>query len=727
MTIVRIRCTILQPRVIARSAVCSLILSLRTAAAAAQAALCAPLPAPAPAPPAQGELRPSRDLYCLNLSATERGGAASGVVSLEYIPGPFTVPVTVDGHYRYALAITLRGLPRAPAGTSYVAWAATPTLDVIQRLGAVTNGVNRPGEIALDRFLVLISAEATPVSSQPRGPVLLRGESPSNRMRPPDLYQLSLGAVTPPPESAGWHGVPMTPHIPMLPSEMALTPAAAPWLPRPDGAVGEARPREVRTLRDGDTLELVAELMHRRIADHDILMYGFNGAQPGPLILTTQGARVTVRLTNHLAQPTSIHWHGVRLENRSDGVPGVTQPAVAPGGTFAYTVRFPDAGVYWYHPHLREDIQQDLGLYGNILVQAAGDQLYGPVNREEPLILDDLLIGEDGPVAYGTDTPTHALMGRFGNVMLVNGAPRWSAHAHQGDVVRFYFTNASNTRTWNLSFDGEGGGGGARTKLVGTDVGAFEHEVWTPSVVIGPAERYVVHVRFDHPGRVALVNRVHVLDRLFGRFVPETDTLGVIDVDRERARPDLKKSFDSLAANQRVREEIARYRRDAERPPDRELVLAMETHGLPFLSARLMTLDSAWFAPVEWGAGMPAMNWATTGKEVRWVLRDPATGRENMNIGWHFHRGDIITLRIANERAVLHGMQHPIHLHGQRFLVLAVNGTRNDNLAWKDTVLVPSGATVDLLVDLSNPGTWMLHCHIAEHLEAGMMTAITVD
>jgi suppressor of ftsI len=713
MTFVRIRCTILHARVIARAAVCTLILSLHTAAAAAQAALCDSS--------VQRELRPSRDLFCINLSATDRGGAASGVVSLEYIPGPFTVPVTVDGRYRYTLAIALRGLPRAPAGTSYVAWAATPTLDVIQRLGAVTNGANRVGEIALDRFLVLISAEATPVSSQPRGPVLLRGESPSNRMRPPDLYQFSLGAVTPPPESAGWHGVPMTPHIPMLPSEMALTPAAAPWLPQADGVVGEARPQQLRTLRDGDTLELVAERVHRSIAGHDVLLYGFNGAQPGPLIVTTQGARVTVRLTNHLDQPTSIHWHGVRLENRFDGVPGVTQPAVEPNSSFVYTVRFPDAGIYWYHPHLREDIQQDLGLYGDILVQAAGDQLYGPVNREETLILDDLLIGDAGPVAYGTDTPTHALMGRFGNVMLVNGAPHWSARAHRGDVVRFYLTNASNTRTWNLSFDT------ARTKLVGTDVGAFEHEVWTPSVVLGPAERYVVHVRFDHPGRVALVNRVRVLDRLFGRFVPETDTLGIIDVDGERARPDLTKSFDSLAANPRVREEIARYRRDAERPPDRELVLAMETHGLPFLSARLMTIDSAWFAPVEWGAGMPAMNWATTGKEVRWVLRDPATGRENMDIDWHFHRGDVVRLRIANERAVLHGMQHPIHLHGQRFLVLAVNGTRNDNLAWKDTVLVPSGATVDLLVDLSNPGTWMLHCHIAEHLEAGMMTTITVD
>jgi FtsP/CotA-like multicopper oxidase with cupredoxin domain len=699
--------------VITRSAVCTLLLSLHIAALAAQADLCAS--------PVQGELRPSRDLYCIDLSATERGGAASGVVALEYIPGPFTVPVTVDGHYQYAPRITLRGLSRPPAGTSYVAWVATPAMDVVERLGAVANGVNRAGAITLDRFLVLISAETTGVSLELRGPVLLRGESPSNRMRPPDLYQLSLGAVMPPPESAGWHGVPMTPHLAMLPSEMALVPAARPWLPRAANGVGAARPPERRTLSDGDTLELVAEVVRRRIAGHDVLMYGFNGAQPGPLLVTTRGARVTVRLTNHLDQPTSIHWHGVRLDNRFDGAPGVTQPAVAPGASFVYMVRFPDAGVYWYHAHVREDVQQDLGLYGNILVQSAGDTAYGPANREMALILDDLLIGDSGPVAYGSDTPTHALMGRFGNVALVNGAPRWSARVQRGDVVRFYLTNASNTRTWNVSFPG------ARTKLVGTDLGPFERELWTPSVVLAPAERYVVHVRFDHPGRVALVNRVRVLDRLFGRFVPETDTLGVIDVDPDRAHPDLVSSFDSLSTNRKLVAEITRYLRDAGRPPDRELVLAMETHGLPFLSERLMTIDSAWFAPVEWGAGMPAMNWATTGKEVRWVLRDPATGRENMDIGWHFRRGELITLRIGNERAVLHGMQHPIHLHGQRFLVLAVNGTRNENLAWKDTVLVPSGATVDLLIDLSNPGRWMLHCHIAEHLEAGMMTMITVD
>ena len=98
-----------------------------------------------------------------------------------------------------------------------------------------------------------------------------------------------------------------------------------------------------------------------------------------------------------------------------------------------------------------------------------------------------------------------------------------------------------------------------------------------------------------------------------------------------------------------------------------------------------------------------------------------------MDIGWTFRRGNVIKLRLINVRQSLHAMQHPIHLHGQRFLVLAVNGVRNDNLVWKDTVLVPAGATADLLVDLSDPGRSMLHCHIAEHLSSPMMTAFTVQ
>ena len=145
------------------------------------------------------------------------------------------------------------------------------------------------------------------------------------------------------------------------------------------------------------------------------------------------------------------------------------------------------------------------------------------------------------------------------------------------------------------------------------------------------------------------------------------------------------------------------------------------------MTQRLMQLDSIYFAPVEWSGTMPMMNWASTGRQVRWILRDPATGRENMDIDWRFRRGEPVKLRLVNERLSFHGMQHPIHLHGQRFLVLAVNGVPNDDLAWKDTVLVPAGSVVDIVLDPSNPGRWMLHCHIAEHLSAGMMMAFTVE
>jgi suppressor of ftsI len=156
-------------------------------------------------------------------------------------------------------------------------------------------------------------------------------------------------------------------------------------------------------------------------------------------------------------------------------------------------------------------------------------------------------------------------------------------------------------------------------------------------------------------------------------------------------------------------------------------VLTLQTHDLPYVTERLMQLDSIYFAPVEWGGTMPMMNWASTGRQVRWVLKDPATGRENMDIAWHFRRGAPAKIRLVNERRAFHGMQHPIHLHGQRFLVLAVNGVPNDDLAWKDTVLVPAGAVVDILLDTQNPGEWMLHCHIAEHLSAGMMMHFTID
>jgi FtsP/CotA-like multicopper oxidase with cupredoxin domain len=610
-------------------------------------------------------------------------------------------------------------------------------MDHMVQLGAVGNGRTTLPVIDLEKFVILITAERDLHGREPRGRIVLRGQSPSTRLFPPDLLEFSIGAIGEAPSThqheAGapgatpdtlrWPLVPMPPGLQMLPAEMALRPRVAPYLPGDtvSPAPPLARPREVIQLADGDTLRLEAGVVRRRLGGQTYTMYAFNGQSPGPLLEVVRGAAIVVAFTNHLSESTTVHWHGIRLENRFDGVAELTQPAVPPGGEFIYHVRFPDAGVYWYHSHVREDVQLALCLYGNVLVRPAGGVAYGPVSREEVLMLGDVLVGESGLVPFGRESATHALMGRFGNVFLVNGEPGYRLTVRRGEVVRFVLTNASSTRTLNLSFPG------TRMKVVASDAGAFERETWVENVVLGPAERYVVHVRFERPGPVAFVNRVQGLDHLFGRFFPEVDTLGLIAVAPTPVREDLARSFRALRHDSATGRELAPYRRYLDRPPDKALVLTLRTSGLPPVTERLMQLDSIYFAPVEWSGTMPMMNWASTAREVRWILRDPATGRENMDIDWRFRRGEPVKLRLVNERRSFHGMQHPIHLHGQRFLVLAVNGVPTDDLVWKDTVLVPAGSVVDILVDPANPGRWMLHCHIAEHLAAGMMMQFTVD
>lgn len=652
-------------------------------------------------------LGPSHDLYCIELIPAPGVPGASGRVELAFPSGPFTVSVTADGRTRFQPRITLLGLP-GPG--PYVAWAATPQMDSLINLGAVKNGTVALREIDFEKFIVFVRA--------PGGRVVLRGQSPSTRLFPPDLLEFSIGGMgrAAPADhehsASGWPMVPMPAGLTMLPAEMALRPDVAPFLPQADSASPPpwARPRQILKVSNGDTVRLEAGLVRRILNGRTFTMYAYNGQYPGPLIEAQRGTEIVVQFTTQLPESSSIHWHGIRLGNAFDGVASVHRQ-------FTYHVRFPDAGIYWYHPHVREDVQQDLGLYGNILVRTE----YGPVNREEVLLLDDLLVGDSGLIPFGKDSPTHALMGRFGNLFLVNGEPGYRLVVRRGEVVRFYLTNASSTRTLNLSFPG------ARMKVVAADAGPFERESWVQSVVIGPAERYVVHVKFDRPGNIAFVNQVRALDHLFGRFFPQVDTLGVVTVARERVRRDLTTSFTALRRDTATIRELAPYRRFVNTAPDKALVLTLETRRLPFVTERLMQLDSIYFAPVEWGGTMPMMNWASTGKQVRWILKDPATGRQNMDIDWTVARGAPVKIRLVNERRAFHGMQHPMHLHGQRFLVLAVNGVPNQDLAWKDTVLVPAGSVVDILLDASNPGHWMLHCHIAEHLSAGMMMHFTVN
>jgi FtsP/CotA-like multicopper oxidase with cupredoxin domain len=684
---------------------------------------------------------PSADLYCLEMvAAPGLPVAVSGHALLDLAPGPFTVPVTRDGIIRYRPRLVLGGLPAPatldPAARSYVAWATTPLFSEWVRLGSVDNGVTEVGEVAFEQFVLVVSAESSDTVTERRGRLVLRGGSPSTRIQPPDLQQFAAGildlseaelrAATVPghrhmaPDTNGWTTVPMPAGLTMLPGLMLLRPDEPARLPSPDGTIASARSPEVVRLADGDSLILVADRVRKRIHGTEHVMLGFNGQVPGPLLLVDRGTTAHIRFENRLDQPSSVHWHGLRLDAAMDGAPPVSQDPVPAGGRFDYTVRFPDAGLYWYHPHVREEMQQDLGLAGNIAVRGMAG--LPSVEREEVLLLDDLLVGADGLVPWGEQQATHALMGRFGNVFLVNGEPRWIDSVRTGETLRLWFTNAANTRTFNLVIPG------ARLRLVAGDLGPFDPQVEVASVVLAPAERYAVDVTFEGAGPWVVVNRVRALDHLMARFFQEVDTLGFLTPAVAGGR---LPSPVTIAAEPGTRDLTQAPRLSSalltDPQPDLTLEFGLRTRDLPFVTERLMLLDSAYFHPVEWVGTMPMMNWAATAEQARWFVRNAATGGENAAAAFSVRRGDRRVLRLVNLRTSIHAMQHPIHVHGQRFLVLAVNGRATTTRAWKDTVLLPAGGTVDILVEFTNPGRWMLHCHIAEHVEAGMMTTFTVE
>jgi suppressor of ftsI len=696
-----------------------------------------------PAPPdcsAPGGDRGDADLYCIELLPAVDIDAASGVARLLPPASPFGIAVTKAGEPQHDIEFSLRDLPRPETLGNYstlIAWAVTPQLHPVVRLGEVREGTTRLGRVPFDRFLVMITAEQSSRPERPGSRIVLRGSSASLRMQPHDLAFLLGGMIeqrpavgdqhahhaghgTPPPSAGEWAPPPMHPEVSMPPAFMTLRPDVAPYLPAAADAP-LAGARELLRMRDGDALTLTAAPVRRVLFGRAITVLGFNGQYPGPLIEVEEAATIHIRFVNRTDFPTALHWHGIRLDNRFDGVPHITQEPVPPAGEFEYQIHFPDPGLYWYHPHHREDVLQDLGLYGNLLVRSREPEYFGPAHREEVLMLDDLLVGDHGPVGYGLDSPTHALMGRFGNVLLVNGEPRWETRARRGEVIRLFLTNVSSTRVFNISFEGD-----ARMKVVASDLGRYEREEWVDNVTIAPAERYVVDARFPTAGKVTMVNRVRAIDHIMARFFEERHVLGVIQVDRAAAQPDHATRFLQVRANTAVSREVAALRRHFQRPVDHELVITLQPGDLPFPLRPLLSLESVFRNPVEWSGTMPEMDWIVTGKNVRWLLRDARTGRENMDIAWRFRVGDLVKIRLVNDRSALHAMHHPMHIHGQRFLVLSVNGVPNENLVWKDTVLLPTGFVADVLMEVTNPGRWMLHCHIAEHIETGMRMVFDV-
>ena len=261
----------------------------------------------------------------------------------------------------------------------------------------------------------------------------------------------------------------------------------------PSGLDECVRPALVE-LGDGDTFELRIAPVVKQLGDDRCACSPTTAPSRARRCGSRQGSEITVHVRNDADTEATVHWHGLRLDNAYDGVPHETQAPIAIGGDFTYRLRFPDAGLYWYHPHIREDYGLDMGLYGNLVVDPAEADYWPPVDREVVVTLDDVLV-EDGRIAaFNVDGPTHVAMGRFGNVMLTGGETNLGLEARAGEVVRFYFTNTANTRLFNVALPG------ARMKLVGGDSGRYEHETFVDEVLLAPSERAIVDVLFDTPG-----------------------------------------------------------------------------------------------------------------------------------------------------------------------------------------------------------------------------------
>lgn len=470
----------------------------------------------------------------------------------------------------------------------------------------------------------------------------------------------------------------------------------------------EAKPSQIVELKDGDTFDLTASFVKKNINGSSVRMLAYNGSIPGPTIKVSQGATITVNFKNDTDIVNTIHSHGVRVANAFDGVPDVTQKAVPVGGSFKYTLSFPDAGVYWYHPHVRDDYTIELGLYGNFLVTPKAGSSWDTVDREVPLFVDDISL-QDGKIApFYKKVSNHSLMGRYGNTMLVDGEKNWGFAAKKGEVIRFYFTNSANVRPFNLAILG------VKMKLVGGDSGLYERDTWQDSVMINPSERAIVEVLFDKEGEYALQNKT-----------PDTTyTLGYISVSKETVISVGVKSFATLRAHPEVTQSISQFRSVFTKTPDKRIKLSVDMIGSSSMGGQMMSEIPA--GGIEWENTMQMTGNISDTTTTNWSIIDQDTGIKNMDIDWKFKVGEKVKIRITNDGKSMHPMQHPIHFHGQRFLVVNKNGVSQTNLVWKDTVLVPAGEYVDIILDASNPGAWMAHCHILEHIEAGMMTKFEV-
>jgi FtsP/CotA-like multicopper oxidase with cupredoxin domain len=488
--------------------------------------------------------------------------------------------------------------------------------------------------------------------------------------------------------------------------------------------IKNATSTEVVDLKNGDTYDLTASYVYNSVAGKTQKMLAYNGSIPALTIRVQQGSEITINFHNQTDLTQLLHSHGIRMDNSFDGSQ-FTQKEIQPNGSFSYKLKFPDAGVYWYHPHANEVYGQGLGLYGAFIVTPSNPNYFPPVNSEQTIFLSDVPVDGNGNITINKSGTDYSLMGHYGNVLLVNGQQNYNLNALQGEVVRLYLINSANVRPFNFSIKG------LKMKLVGGDSGAYEKASFVDSVILAPSERAIVDVYFDKNGTFQMQNNTPISNYV----------LGTVTVNSASADVSYKTEFNQLQSNQDTISSIDSFRHYFDKTPDKKIAIGVTMNGMMggqggmmsggmmggsgMMSGGMMGTESK--DGIEWEDTMQMMNQMANKDTVKWVIKDLDTGKENMDINWAFKQNQPVKISIFNDPKSMHPMQHPIHFHGQRFLVVKRNGILQTDLVWKDTVLVKSGETVEIILDPSNLGKWMAHCHISEHLADGMMFEFTVE
>jgi len=463
----------------------------------------------------------------------------------------------------------------------------------------------------------------------------------------------------------------------LLPLASACGPASEEedWAAQPPDWDAEIAPVVAEDLNpDPNVLEVKIEA---RLAELEILpgvlteVWSYNGSIPGPLLRAKKGDRLIVHFTNHLPDPTTVHWHGVRVPATMDGTHAVQDP-VEPGESFTYDFELLDAGTFWYHPHIDSSAQVGYGLYGPIVVEDPDD----PIDAEElVLVLSDMSLDEEGQLQPGDATEWFGdYFGREGSVLLVNGQVQPKLRARTGLPQRWRVINAARARFFKMAVPD--------TDLIriGGDGGLIESPQTFSELLLATSERAEVLVSFPESAAGAL--EVVAQD-------PDRFNLGVLELDQPLFDVEVEAGGAGAA---RVPETLREFPPlDLAGLPTRQIVLGEQAlDGVPHLSIN--------------------------GE----VHQDSMHHHETPHVAYV---GDTEVWEVLNDT----DYAHPFHLHGFSFEVLEVGGRPWPVREMKDSVNVPPRETLRFVVTYDDrPGLWMFHCHILDHAKLGMMAVLEV-